>query len=175
MQSPGPQMSRFARLAGQVQMKLLLAALAASVALPCAAADNANITVSATVLSRAVCFFSSNNALAITIPTINPSGSATASGNVGTSFWCLGLTQTGTYLVTASDGQYSPGAGLRRLRHSTVTTEFMDYSLAISPSSGFANRFQVVNVNVVASIAPSAYGGARAGSYSDTVVLTVAP
>jgi spore coat protein U-like protein len=154
--------------------RLLLAALAASAALPCAA-DNASITVSATVLSKAICFFTSNNALAINLPTVNPSGSATVSGNATTSFWCLGSTPKVSYAVTASNGSHSPGAGLRRMRHATVPTEFLDYTLAVTPGSGLADRFSVVNVQVTASVAAAAYQNARAGSYSDAVVLTIAP
>ncbi|WP_167772831.1 spore coat protein U domain-containing protein [Ramlibacter humi] len=168
-------MNRLARHAANARAQVLAAAAAACLALPCAAADNASITVSATVLSKSNCRFSSNATLAINLGAIDPSGSTTASGNVGTSFKCGGSAPTASYTVTADDGLYSPGAGLRRLRHATVTTEFMDYSLAISPSAGLANKNQVVNVTVTADVAPAAYGGARSGNYSDTVVLTVSP
>jgi spore coat protein U-like protein len=162
------------RLAHGMRPRLLTAALAACLALPCAA-DNASITVSATVLSKNNCKFTSNGALAINIPLIDPSGSATASGSVATSFKCGGASSSVSYSVTASDGSHSTGPGLRRLRHLTTTTEFLDYTLAITPSSGLAAKNAVVDVQVTASIAAAAYQNARAGSYSDTVVLTVAP
>lgn len=163
-----------ARLARFLRARLLVAAGAGLLALPCAA-DSASITVSANVLSRALCFFLSGNTLAINVPTINPSGTATMSGSVNTSFWCIGATPQVSYSATASDGNHSPGPGLRRMQHGTVPAEYLDYSLAITPAAGLVNRFTTVNVVVTASVPAAAYQNARAGSYSDRVVLTIAP
>lgn len=150
-----------------------LAALLLAATAP-AQADTNQLQVSAVVLSRSVCRF-------LTAPTtldfgtINPASSVNATASTTIRFWCVGSQGSTTYSVQAGNGLYSPGAGLRRVRHATATTEFMAYTLNLSPASGTIGWLATQTITVTGTIAPTEFQNARFGAYSDTVVIDLDP
>ena len=107
--------------------------------------------------------------------TIDPSSAVNATATVTVSFLCLGSGPGTTYLLSAGNGSYAAGAGLRRMRHASVGTEFLPYSLSITPASANIPRFAVQNVTITGTVAPVDFRNAMAGGFSDTVVLTLDP
>jgi hypothetical protein len=61
------------------------------------------------------------------------------------------------------------------MRHATDTTEFLPYSLSITPSSATVPRFAVQTATISGTVAPVDFRNAMAGDFSDTVVLTLDP
>jgi spore coat protein U-like protein len=142
-------------------------------------AAGSSLAVSATIVSKSNCKFSIGTAPAVTVKNngtaIDPSLTVNATGTATATFTCNGSANVATYTVTAGDGTYPAGPGLRRMRHATVTTEFLPYSLTISPSSGSVNKGSPATVTMTATVLSANYQAALAGSYSDTVAVTVSP
>jgi len=156
------------RCAGMFVAALLLAA-----GVP-ARADTSQLAVSAVVLSRSTCNFLTG-AATLNFGTIDPSSSTTVNASTTMRFWCLGYTGSTTFSVQAGNGLYSPGAGLRRVRHTTSTTDYMAYSLNITPASGTIGWLATQTITISGSIVPTEFQNARVGAYSDTVVISLDP
>lgn len=79
-----------------------------------------------------------------------------------------------TMVITADDGQNFVGS--RRMRKG-ATSDYIPYSLSpVSPNNepGPGNN-NYVTFTFSGTVAGTAYEGASAGSYSDTVIITVSP
>jgi hypothetical protein len=61
------------------------------------------------------------------------------------------------------------------MRHATVTTEYLPYTLALSPSSGTVPKNTNRTLTITGMVKGDDYKGAYAGNFSDTVVITIAP
>ncbi|HSD61194.1 MAG TPA: spore coat protein U domain-containing protein [Burkholderiales bacterium] len=152
----------------------IAAILAGLAAPPAGAADTKPLAVTTVVLSRSNCQFSTNAAATLDFGTLNPAGGANAVTSASINARCIGSANSATFLVTRNGGLHG-AAGQNQMRHASVTTEFLPYTLAISPSSGTVLKNQVFAVSVTGTILGSNYRSARVGSYSDTVVLTINP
>jgi spore coat protein U-like protein len=139
-----------------------------------AQADTTALTVTATVLSKNSCKMG-NAALALGFLAIDPSSTSNASASTTTTFTCKGSDVTAVFAVAANDGLYASAAGLRRMRHGTDLTQFLSYSLAITPSSGTATKNVAQTITITGTVTPGQFADAIAGPYSDTVSITVAP
>ncbi|MDE2606268.1 MAG: spore coat protein U domain-containing protein [Burkholderiales bacterium] len=155
------------------RMGAIAAALLLAAGVP-ARADTSQLAVSAVVLSNSICRFLTGPAT-LNFGTIDPSSGTAATASTTMQFWCWGFVGTTTYSVQAGNGLYSPGAGLRRVRHTTSTSDFMAYTLNLSPASATVGRFAIQTVTVSGSIAPTEFQNARVGAYSDTVVISLDP
>lgn len=150
-------------------------AAAAGLACPSAQADTGALAISAVVTTNSLCRFTTGQRT-LDFGSIDPSSTVPVTASVSVQFICLGNVFTGTtYSLSAGNGLYAAGAGLRRVRHATATTEFMAYTLSISPASGNLAWLAVQNVTISGSIVPVQFQNARAGAYADTVVLSLAP
>lgn len=130
--------------------------------------------VTATVLSKNVCKFVTPN---VNVPfgTIDPSLSTNATVTVSTTFKCTGSAPTAAYMITVNDGLWSTGVNARRMRHATITTEFMPYALSISPLTGTVAKNVNETLTITGTVLPADYQNRSSGAYSDTVVLTLTP
>jgi len=140
------------------------------------AAEIGAVSVSAVVVSKNNCKFSAKSwSINVTNDgtAIDPSLATTATGSFQATFSCNGASATVSYVLSANDG-LQPSGGMRRMRHATLA-EYLPYSLSISPASGSAPKASNVNVTVTASVVQADFQNAAAGTYSDTVVMTVAP
>lgn len=152
---------------------LLLAAGLAGAAAAQAAGSSA-MTVSAVVLSKSNCKFS-GGAMILDFGTLNPASSANATASASIGFSCNGSAPMATFAISAGNGLHSSGPGARRMRHATVATEFIAYSISLSPTSATVPKGVAQTLTVAGTIAPGAFQNATVGTYSDTVVITLTP
>lgn len=131
--------------------------------------------MTATVLSRNVCKLSATNVLAMDFGAIDASSLLPQTKQLTWTFTCNGSSAVAAWSMTSGDGLHAIGPGLRRMQHGAVATEFLPYSLAISPTAGTAAKGTAITVTLTGTVAPSAFQSALPGSYSDTVAITVAP
>ena len=149
---------------------LLLAGVGGSVQ----AAGTGSLAVSAVVPSKNVCKFSAGS-MALNFGTVNPASTVDSTATVTTGFSCNGSAPLATFFISAGDGLYSTGPGSRRMRHATIATEFMAYSLVLSPSSATVPKGSVQTLTVTGTIQPFQFQNVPAGTYQDTVVITLTP
>lgn len=149
---------------------LALVALGASCPPSADAGGGHTIAVSAIVLSKNSCTFSTASSSISLV--IDPSSGAMASGAGSVTFRCTGSSATAIW-ATSDDGGLFNAAG-KRMRHATSPTDFLPYSLSYT-ATGSAPKNVTQTITVTASVAPADFQNALAGNYSDTVVLSIAP
>jgi len=187
MQEPGaplPMAARrafpFSRGIGPVQSllflraSLVLAALAAALAAGPAAAASGTLGVTAVVLSKSNCIFRTG-ALTLAFGNIDQTSGANAVQTTIGTFKCGGSATTATYSLELGNGLHSTGANARRMQNKALPTEYLPYSVSISPESGSVAKNQDVNFTVTGTIQPSQFQNVSAGDYEDTVVITLLP
>jgi len=150
---------------------MVVAALSADVL----AADTGTMAVSAVVLSKSNCKFSGTGVVTLNFGAIDPSSTSSAVATASRVFSCKGSAPNATFLITAGDGLHSGAPGVRRMQHATTPTEYLQYSLALTPTSATVPKNVDQTLTITGTIAPSAFGAAMAGSYSDTVAITLTP
>jgi spore coat protein U-like protein len=165
---------------GRQLCALLGAALLAFACAGAGAADNASLAVSATIVAKGSCKFATGTVFSAVLrnngTNIDPSSTTTASGTTSGSFDCKGGgNQPIVFVVSATDGLHASSPGLRRMQHATVTTEYLPYALAISPSSASVEKNTPVTVTITATAVAGDFQSVVAGSYSDTVTVSVSP
>ena len=160
--------------------RFLCAAIAAttiSAAGTAVAGGTHTIAVSASVTGTCV-VNDSNSTLAF--GTLNPAtgGTVNATWTSGT-FRCTNGT---AYTITSNDGLWESGTGgaNNRMKLSTATdcttaTNCIRYTLTSATSGTGTGMTNNISFNVTGSTDLSDYTNAVAGSYADTVILTVAP
>lgn len=99
---------------------------------------------------------------------LNPSSTANATFTVTLRITCSG---NPTWFMTSDNGLYYNGS-TKRMRHQTVLTEYLPYSVTFSPTTG--NGF-VTTITGSGTILNSSYVNAYVGDYSDRVTLTITP
>lgn len=154
----------------------LAAVLGASACLVAqAASDGGTLAVTATVLPKNNCKLAGGGTLSLDFGLIDPSATGNATATTVTTFRCTGSAASSPYLITASDGLHASGPDARRLRHATLASETMAYSLSLTPQSGSAKRNVDQDLTITGTIVPSAFQAAPAGNYADTVIITFNP
>ncbi len=140
---------------------LVLAAASAS------AADTATVAVSATVVGN--CRFNTGGSVAFTL---DPASVADAIGTVTQpQFWC---TRGATYTLSDNNGLYF-AAGSRRMRHATITTEFIPYTFTYTASGTGLGRTSPITLDIASTVLNANFINALAGAYADTVTLSITP
>jgi len=132
------------------------------------------IAVSATIISANSCTFNNVGPVKLAFGAIDPSSASPVTASKGIRFRCTGSSALATFFVTSDDGLYSAGPGQLRMRHATITTEFLAYSLNL-PATGSVPKNTTQTLTVVGTIAPVDYANAHVGGYKDSVVLTISP
>lgn len=161
------------------RMRYPLISLAAILCLLAAAATSfaagSNVlSVTATILSKSNCKFNTATS-ALAFGTLDPGSSSDATASTTVTFSCGGSAPTATFAITHDDGLYETGPGSPRMRNTTVTTEYLPYSLSLNPASGTVPKNTNQTLTINGTIQSSALQGAYAGSYADTVVISIAP
>lgn len=154
---------------------LLVAATAAAalVAFHAQAANTGTLTLQATVLSKNVCKFNAT-ATALNFGTIDPTSSSPVTVSLSLSYRCNGSDPVATWSVGSDDGLHETGPGQPRMQHTTNPAFYLPYSLSF-PASGTAPRNVNQTMTVTGTIVPANFATAAAGSYSDTLVLSILP
>lgn len=138
------------------------------------AAGGYTLAIGATVLSKSNCKFTTAAGSTLAFGAIDPSGAVNATASTNLVINCVGSAATAAYSIISNDGLYSTGPAQPRLRHTVTTTAFMSYALN-TPVSGTTPKNTATTVTITGTITPANYQNALAGSYADTVVLTLSP
>jgi hypothetical protein len=149
------------------------AAVTALVAMRAQAANSGTLTLSAVVLSKNVCKFNTT-ATALNFGTIDPTSTAPVTVSLSLSYRCNGSDPVATWSVGSDDGLHETGPGQPRMQHTTTPAFYLPYSLTF-PASGSAPRNVNQTMTVTGTIAPANFAAAIAGSYSDTLILSILP
>lgn len=130
---------------------------------------SASLAVSATVLSKSNCKFSTATG---TLPfgNIDSGGSADASATASLTFRCNGSAPIATYLISDDDG-----LNANRMAHTSLAGTFLPYQLSYTPTTGSVPRGDPVTLSISGTVRSSDYRVAVAGAYSDTVILSILP
>lgn len=137
-------------------------------------ANMAALSVTATVLSKSQCKFNSS-AATLNFGTLDPTNPVAATATTTLPIVCHGSAPNATFQITDNDGLYATGPDARRMRNQNVTTAFIPYQLSYAPASGTVPKGSVQTLTITGTIQGTGYQTAVAGTYSDTVVLTIAP
>jgi spore coat protein U-like protein len=138
------------------------------------AAGSHALSVSASVLSKNVCRFQTTGPTALPFGAIDPAGTNPVTVNLTLQYRCNGSDAIAAWSVASDDGLYEAGAGQPRMRHATVLSAFLPYSLTF-PAAGTVARNTITNMSISATLSPASYANAQVGAYADSVVLTITP
>jgi spore coat protein U-like protein len=133
------------------------------------AGDNATVNVTANVVGT--CKFTTDSAT-LDFGNLDPAVGSDVTKNTSLEFWC---TKNATYTVTDDDGLYETGTDQNRMKHATLA-EYIPYSFSYTPTTGSgAGKDSPLTLNISGTVLGSDYINASAGSYSDTVTMTISP
>lgn len=152
-----------------------LALLAGAAACASQAGDTATLSVTAVVLSKSNCKFVGTSTATLNFNSISPAATADATATASLVIKCGGSAANATFAIAAGDGLFATGAGARRMRHALTLAEFLPYAIALSPSSATIPRNAEQTITITGRITPAQVAGAIAGSFADTVAITLAP
>jgi len=139
-----------------------------------AASETGILSVTATVLSKSNCKFNSKTA-ALNFGNLDPAAPVDRTVSVSISFVCHGSANPATFSITDDDGMYETGPNASRMRHTMATTEYLPYSLTLNPASGTVPKGVDQTLTITGTVMGSDYQDAYAGSYSDSVVISIEP
>jgi len=140
---------------------LLTAVLVLAMAGMAFAADNATVSVSASVLGT--CKFTTTSAN-LAFGSLDPAVGGNASASATLSFWC-----TKGATVTVSDNK----SGTYNLSNGT---ENIPYSVTYTPASTTgAGKSSPINLTVAGTIQEADWVNASAGTYTDTITVSINP
>ncbi len=138
------------------------------------ARSTATLTVTATVLSQSNCRFATSTAT-LNFGTIDPAGLSAVSTATTVTFQCTGSAPFATFFISHDSGLHETAAHANRMRHTTVPTAFLPYQVSVSPQTGTVVKNVDQTVTLTGMVQAIDYHNVRAGSYADTVVMTISP
>ncbi|MEW6375529.1 MAG: spore coat protein U domain-containing protein [Thermodesulfobacteriota bacterium] len=127
-------------------------------------------------MSRGFCWFTTSTS-ALNFGNLDPSNPIDVNISTSIFFRCFRFFGQVTFFIGDDDGLYETGPNANRMRHSTITTEYLPYSFDLNPTSGtvpsslFTNR----TLTISGAVRGVDYQDARVGNYSDTVVVSIEP
>ncbi len=131
------------------------------------AAGTASVGVSATVLAGS-CRFSRGGTVAFTL---DPSTGGNVAGTVTQPrFRC---SRNAYYAISDDNGLYESGT-THRMKHATLN-EYIPYSFTYTTSGTGLGNGNPVTMDIASTVAEADYMDVPAGSYSDTVTMTINP
>lgn len=132
------------------------------------AADGATVTVSATVTGTCKFVAPKTGAVAFTL---DPSVGGAVNGVITQpTFWC---TKGTAYTINDNDG-VNASAGAQRMKHGSLA-EYIPYTFTYTASGSGTGPAAPLTLDIASQVAATDYLNASAGSYSDTVTLTITP
>jgi len=130
-----------------------------------AAGDTATVNVSATVQGN--CKFLSGGSVSFTL---DPNSSSDATGTVvQPTFWC---TKGSTYTITDDYGANESGTTFRM---KDSGTNYIPYSFTYTNTGTGGGRGTTKTMDISSTVLNANFINATAGSYTDTVILTINP
>lgn len=141
------------------------------------AADSSTISVTATVISRGYCWFTTSTA-SLNFGNLNPSNPVDITRNTTVFFRCFRwFNQPVTFFIGDDDGRYETGPNANRMRHTTIHSEYLPYSFNLNPTSGTVPGNPLVDrtLTISGTVRGVDYQNAAMGNYSDTVTISIEP
>ncbi|MGD9000156.1 MAG: spore coat protein U domain-containing protein, partial [Granulosicoccaceae bacterium] len=112
-----------------------------------------------------------NSGGSVDFGSLDPSVGTDVSGTVTQpEFWC---TNGASYSITDDNGVNNTGPTYR-MKHASLA-EYIPYTFSYTSSGTGSGPTSPVSMDIAADVLGSDYTGASAGSYSDTVTLTITP
>lgn len=157
-------------------IRILLSAFAALflVASDCLAGSSASVTVSATVLSKSICKFSSAST-ALSFGALDPGNPLDVTVSTTIGFRCMGSAPMATFLITDDDGMHETAPDGNRMQHGSLPAESLPYGMTLSPTTATVPKNAPQILTVTGTVLGVDYRNAAAGNYSDTVVISIDP
>lgn len=152
----------------------IIAAVVAATAAVSLAAGNNTISVTATVLSKSNCRFSTATST-LNFGNIDPAGSSDVISSATITFRCGGSAPNATFAISQDNGLHETGSAANRMQHSTVVTEYLPYTLTLTPLSNTVPKNVNQTLTLSGIVKATDYQSAYAGNYSDAVVISIAP
>lgn len=138
------------------------------------AADTSIVSVTAVVLSKNNCKFTSNTAT-LSFGNLDPANPIDRNANTSIIFKCGGKDNNVTFFISDDDGLYETGPNANRMRHTTIATEYLPYSFTLNPTTGTVPRNTDQTLTISGTVMGNDYQDASVGAYSDTVVISIVP
>ncbi len=144
------------------------------------AGGTSTVSVSAVVLSKGSCHFTTKTA---TLPFGNLDPGNPVDKNAGTPSPVIFRCQANgnnriTFSITHDSGLYETGPNAPRMLNTTQTTpplQYLPYSLTLSPTSGSVPKGKDQTLTITGMVKGIDYQDALAGNYSDTVTISIDP
>ena len=156
-----------------MSLLLLFSAIAANISVTEAAGAN-TLAVGATVLSDNNCTFRSG-AATLAFGAIDPGGTTDITRTTTMRFRCGGRDNPATFDFSTDNGRYETGPGANRMRNTTVTTEYLPYTLSLDPSSGTVPRRVDQTLTITGTVTSPNYRSTYVGNYRDRVIISISP
>ena len=133
------------------------------------------LSVTAVVLSKGNCRFNSSTAN-LSFGSLDPSNPVDKNATTTLTFRCQANgNKLVTFSITDDDGLYETGPKAPRMRHATQTTEYLPYSLSLSPSAGSVPKVTDIPLAISGTVRGVDYENALPGDYSDRVIISIVP
>jgi len=155
-----------------IVMYLLICHLIISITVADAASNT--LTVGATVISKSNCKFKSATS-ALNFGALDPGNTTDAVDTTSVNFVCHGSAPMATYAISTDDGLHETSPGANRMRNTAVPTEYLPYSLSLTPTSGTVAKNAIQTLTITGTVTSQNYRSAYAGDYADTVVISLTP
>lgn len=145
------------------------------VASTCYAGDTRTVSVSAVVLSKGNCTFRTKTAT-LAFGNLDPGNPVDVTVNTPVTFRCQASgNNLITFSITDDSGLYETGPNAPRMRNTVQTTQYLPYTLSLSPTSGSVPKVTDQTLTVTGTVKGADYQNALAGNYSDTVIISIDP
>lgn len=141
-------------------------------------ADSSSLPINATVVSRnAWCSFSTESTT-LNFGTINPSNSSPVTATTSVIFNCFRLLQPTVFAINDDGGLYETGPNNPRMRNTTLSSQYLPYTLSLNPRTGTLTFFEGLlgqTLEITGTVLPANYKTVFSGNYRDTVSITISP
>lgn len=147
------------------------------------AADSNSLSVTATVITRGSCSFTSHTS-ALNFGNLDPSNSSDVTASTTISFTCFRGVRiliwwfyfNMTYYIDDDDGQHETSSHGHRMIH-TSGTEYLPYSLTLNPQSENVSGNPSIShtLTITGTVRGEDYQNAMMGNYQDSVVVSIVP
>jgi hypothetical protein len=138
------------------------------------ATGSSTVSVTATVVSSGSCSFTSHTAN-LSFGNLDPSNPVDVTTTTSILFRCFRwFIFPVTFFIGDDDGLYETGSNAKRMRHTTITTEYLPYGFTLNPQSGtVTGNWANHTSTITGTVRGVDYQNAATGSYSDSVVVSI--
>ena len=161
----------------QLKKILIIATLSIFVIAGIGYAGGSNsVSVTATVVSNGSCSFTTSTS-ALNFGNLDPSNPVDVTRTTSVLFRCFRwFIFPVTFFIGDDDGLYEIGTNANRMRHTTMTTEYLPYNFTLTPQSGtVTGNLANHTLTITGTVRGVDYQDATMGNYSDRVIVSIEP